>query len=335
MPTVLLQGFIAPNHIEDIARHLPSDWKILSWDSRTDAPEAFAALATESDAIVGGNIPGKSWPETPRLKIFQIPWTGYNFTSESRMPAGVPVCNCFEHESAIAEYILLGMLEWSLGLRKMDANFRVNGWGGKMPGSGPLHGEIKGKTVGIIGYGHIGEAVAKRAAAFDMTVIGIRRSQQATPSNLAWLGQSDRLNDLLEQSDFVVLACDLNHETRHLINAERLARMKPDAVLINVARGEVVAEEDLFNALQQRRIGGAIIDTWYNYNAVGKPEVWPSNFDFHKLDNTILSAHESAMTQAQIERRWQFVADNIQRAVAGESIQNQVMTGAARPGEPW
>jgi len=335
MPTVLMQGFIAPNHVEDIRRHLPADWKILSWDSRTEDAQAFIPLAAEADAIVGGNIPGESWPETPKLKIFQIPWTGYNFTSEARMPAGIPVCNCFEHESAIAEYILLGMLEWSLGLRKMDADFRASGWRGKMPGSGPLHGEVKGKTVGIIGYGHIGEAVAKRAVAFDMRVVGIRRSEQATPPNLAWLGQSDRLDDLLEESDFVVLACDLNDETRNLINSQRLAKMKPDAVLINVARGEVVAEEDLFNALQKRQIGGAIIDTWYNYNAVGKPEVWPSNFDFHKLDNTILSAHESAMTSAQIERRWQFVAANIQRAVAGEAVENQVMTGAAKPGESF
>lgn len=335
MPTVLMQGFIAPNHVEDIRRHLPADWKILSWDSRTEDAQAFAPLATKADAIVGGNIPGTGWPETPKLKIFQIPWTGYNFTSEARMPAGVPVCNCFEHESAIAEYILLGMLEWSLGLRKMDADFRATGWSGKMPGAGPLHGEVKGKTVGIVGYGHIGEAVAKRAVAFDMRVVGIRRSKQTTPPNLAWLGQSDRLDDLLEESDFVVLACDLNDETHHLINAKRLAKMKPDAVLINVARGEVIAEEDLFNALQKHQIGGAIIDTWYNYNAVGKPEVWPSNFDFHKLDNTILSAHESAMTSAQIERRWQFVAANIQRAFAGKSVENQVMTGTAKPGESW
>lgn len=335
MPTVLMQGFIAPNHVDDLRPLLPADWNILSWDSRTDDPADFAALARDADAIVGGSIPGKFWPKTDKLKLFQIPWTGYNFTSPERIAAGIPVCNCFEHESAIAEYILLGMLEWQLGLRKMDERFRAKGWDGSMPGSGHKHGEVKGKTVGIIGYGHIGQAVARRAAAFDMKVIGIRRSRQPTPEPLAWLGTNDRLEELLSESDFVVLACDLNDETRNLMNQERLAMMKPTGVVINVARGEVINESALYEALKSRQIGGAIIDTWYNYNAVDKPEVSPSNQDFKSLDNTILSGHESAMTEAQIARRWQFVADNIKRVVAGQAPENQVFTGTAIAGQPW
>ncbi len=335
MPTVLLQGFIAPNHVNDLQPLLPADWSILTWDPRQHDPADFSGLAAQADAIVGGGIPGKCWPETPALKVFQIPWTGYNFTSPARMPAGIPVCNCFEHESAIAEYIMLGMLEWAIGLRSMDARFRSGGWNDTMPGGGRLHGEVKGKTVGIVGYGHIGEAVARRAAAFDMRVIGTRRREQSTPEPLAWLGTADRLDDLLTESDFVVLACDLNEQTRHLINAQTLSKMKPDGVLINVARGEVVEEAALYQALKNKTIGGAIIDTWYNYNAVGKPPVWPCNEDFQSLDNTILSAHESAMTAAQIKRRWEFVAENIKRAVAGQPVQNQVFVGTAKPGIAW
>lgn len=335
MPTVLLQGFIAPDHADTLRAKLPQDWEVLVWDSRTDDRAAFAPLAARADAIVGGNIPGRTWPETPRLKIFQIPWTGYNFTTPAQMPAGVPVCNCFEHETTIAEYIMLGILEWQIGMRHMDARFRAHGWDGKMPGNGPRHGEALGKTIGIVGYGHIGEELAVRAAAFGMNVIGIRRRQQPTPSPLQWLGTAERLDDLLAASDFVVIACDLNDETRHLINAERLARMQAHAVLINVARGEVVEETALYEALRDKRIGGAIIDTWYNYNAIGKPEVWPCNEDFQKLDNTILTPHCSALTDEQVARRWQFVAANIQRAVAGEPVLNQVMTGTAEPGIPW
>ena len=335
MPSVLLQGFIAPSYVDTLRPLLPADWSILSWDSRTEDKAAFAPLAEQADAIVGGNIPGPAWPATPKLKIFQIPWTGYNFTDPTRMPAGVPVCNCFEHESTIAEYVLLGMLEWQIGMRHMDARFRASGWGGSMPGNGRRHGEVKGKTVGIIGYGHIGEEVARRANAFGMNVIGIRRSVKPTPPELQWLGTTEALDDLLAQSDFIVLACDLNDDTRDLINAERLAKMKPEAVIINVARGEVIDEAALYEALKNKRIGGAIIDTWYNYNAIGKPEVWPCNQDFQALDNTILTAHESAATLGQVERRWQFVADNIQRAVAGEAVLNQVMTGTAQAGVPW
>lgn len=335
MPTVLLQGYIAPKHLDRLRPLLPPDWTILSWDSRDQDPSEFAPLAARADAIVGGAIPGSSWPETPALKIFQIPWTGYEFTAPEKMPAGIPVCNAFEHESAIAEYVMLGMLEWTIGMRAMDERFRSGGWNGVMPGGGRLHGEVSGKTVGIFGYGHIGEAVARRAAAFDMRVIGIRRSAQATPEPLDWLGTPDQLPTLLAESDFVVLACDLNDATRHVINAQTLAKMKPTGVLINVARGAVVEEKALYQALKNKQIGGAIIDTWYNYNGVGKPAVWPCNEDFQSLDNTILTAHESAMTEEQINRRWAFVAENIQRAVAGQPLHNQVFVGTAKPGDTW
>lgn len=335
MPTVLLQGSIAPNHVDTLRPHLDQNWDILVWDSRTDNPADFAALAARADVIVGGAIPGNVWPPSPRLKLFQIPWAGHNFTSAARMPEGVPVCNCFEHESSIAEFVMLGILEWQIGLRRIDARFREKGWDGRMSGSGAMHGEVAGKTVGVIGYGHIGTAVARRARAFDMKVIGIRRTVRETPAELDWLGDMSRLDELLDQSDFVIIACDLNETTQNLIDAKRLAAMRADAVLINVARGGVVVEQDLYEALRDRRIGGAIIDVWYQYNEPGQPEVWPSVFPFQDLDNTILSAHESAMTNGQVQRRWAFVADNLRRIEAGQAPQNLLYTGQARPGVPW
>ena len=75
--------------------------------------------------IVGGGIPLEQWPAVPRLKLFQIPWTGHEWTSPERMPEGVPVCNCFEHEIPIAEYVLAAMLEWRIGLRRMDELFET------------------------------------------------------------------------------------------------------------------------------------------------------------------------------------------------------------------
>ena len=148
---------------------------------------------------------------------------------------------------------------------KLTRDFVVKVGAGDNRGTTLYHGEIRARTVGIIGYGHIGEAVAKRAAAFDMRVVGIRRSKQLTPPFLDWLGTSDRLDDLLRESDFVVVACDLNKETEGMIGAPQLALMKSDSVIINVARGRIIAEEPLYNALKNKEIGGAILDTWYNY----------------------------------------------------------------------
>ena len=136
----------------------------------------LSGLSLKADVVVGA--PYRFHGRRFQLKLFQIPWTGYDFTAPEKMPAGIPVANTFEHETSIAEYVLLGMLEWQIGLRHMDAEFRSHGWGGFATGRAPTHGEVRGQTVGIIGYGHIGHEVAVRARAFGMRCIGVRRSQQ-------------------------------------------------------------------------------------------------------------------------------------------------------------
>lgn len=327
MPRILLQGRIPSDHQHIFKQYMEPHWTLLSWDPASDSSQSFAGLAEQADVIVGGNIPLEFWPATPNLKLFQIPWTGYNFTTPAQMPAGIPVANCFEHESSIAEYVMLGILEWQIGLRKMDERFRREGWGGHYPASGIFHNEVRGATLGIFGYGHIGEAVAKRAAAFDMEVIGIRRTKQARPELLSWLGTPEQLPELLRRSDFVLLACDLNDATRNLINKESIDLMQKHAVLINVSRGAVVDEQALFDALKSRSIGGAIIDVWYNYNSPDKDEVWPSNYPFQDLDNIILSAHECGWTESQLHRRWQFVAANVKRIEQGQEPENVVFIG--------
>lgn len=327
MTNVLLQGRIAADQQKYFKSCADGQWQVSVWDPVQHQPEDFAAMAATADVIVGGNIPLSSWPATPQLKLFQIPWTGYNFTSPARMPAGIPVANCFEHETTIAEYVLLAMLEWQIGLRHMDKRWRESGWDGLHPGGGRFHGEVRGATLGIVGYGHIGEEVARRATAFGMRVIGTRRKQMPTPPELDWLGVESQLPELLAQSDFVVIACDLNDATANLFNDQTLAMMKETAVLINVSRGGVVEEQALYQALKSGAIGGAVIDVWYNYNQLGEPEVWPSNLPFQELDNVILSAHESCCTEQLLERRWQVVADNVAKVMRGEVADNIVFTG--------
>lgn len=327
---LLLNGTIAVDHEPVLRSLMPAAWQVSLWDPRKQSPQEIVPLLHDADVIIGGNLPLATWPAIPALKLVQIPWAGYNFTSPEKMPLGIPVANCYEHETAIAEYVLLAMLEWQIGLQKMDARFRRSGWDGKYPAGGIFHGEIRGQSVGIVGFGHIGEEVAKRAKAFDMEVLAIRRSvPQKTPENVDWMGSPDQLTHLLERSDYVLLACDLNEQTENMINGETLARMKSSAVLINVARGEVVDEADLYAALVAKEIGGAVLDVWYNYNQLGEPEVWPSNKPFQELDNVILSAHECCWTREQDRRRWQTVVDNVKRVSLGEQPVNVVFTGAA------
>ena len=327
MNTVLLQGRLAVPNAARLRARLDQDWRVVIWHPDENAAAEFPAMAAAADVIIGGAIPVRPWPEVPRLKLFQISWTGHEWTSPERMPMGVPVCNVYEHETSIAEYVLLAMLEWKIGLRHMDAEFRAHGWAGREVATGPVHGEVRGATLGVIGYGHIGHEVAVRARAFGIKVVAIRRSQPPCPPELEWLGTMERLDELLAVSDFVLVACDLNAETRGLIDAGRLAQMKPTGVIINVARGKVIDEAALYAALKERRIGGAVIDVWYNYNEPGEPEVWPANHAFQELDNVICSAHECGWTEEQIERRWDFVAENLARVMRGEPPKNLLFVG--------
>ena len=327
MPTVLLQGSIPEEKKAIFHEELGPEWQVLTWDPEFNDHSDFMPLALEADAIVGGKFPTTDWPAFPRLKLVQITWTGHDALSSADFPAGVPVCNCYGHEAAIAEYVLLALLEWKIGLRDMDRRFREQGWGGLGPATSRLHGEIGGSTLGIVGYGPIGQEIAKRARPFGMRTLGIRRQQHELPPELDWLGSLDDLETLLAASDFVVLACALNDETRGLIDARRLAQMKPDGVLINIARGEVVEEAALFEALKARRIGGAVIDVWYNYIRADTLEIWPCNHPFEGLDNVILSAHECGSTDPQMRRRWQEIAANLNRLAAGEAPQNVIFTG--------
>ncbi|MEO0680645.1 MAG: 2-hydroxyacid dehydrogenase, partial [Pseudomonadota bacterium] len=322
----LVQGRIAAPKADLLRAFAPEGWEVEVWDPAEDAPEAFPSMAERADVVIGG-APPTDWPATPNLKLFQIPWTGFDFTSPEKMPAGLPVANTFEHETAIAEYAFAAMLEWEIGLRKLDADFRTGGWGGAGVGVSNTHGELLGKTLGVLGYGHIGHEAAVRAKAFGMRVIGLRRSDKPCPPELDWLGQGDCIDDLMAQSDYLLVACDMNEETIGLVNADRLAKMKPTGVLINVARGKVVDEEALWEALSSKRIGGAVIDVWYNYPSPDKPDVWPSNRPFQDLENVILSPHRSAVTEAMHERRWRFVASQLGRISAGEAPLNVVFEG--------
>jgi phosphoglycerate dehydrogenase-like enzyme len=329
---VLVHGEIAAPRAARLRELAAPGWTIETWNPAAEPAEAFAAKAATAQVLVGGSPPGGDWPVMPELRLWQIPWTGVDFTAPDRVPEGVPVANCYAHETTVAEYVLASMLEWRLGLRRMDARFRAEGWGGHVLANGPRHGEVRGRTVGIVGHGHIGREVATRARAFGMAAIGIRRSACPCPPELDWLGGPDDLHRLLGASDFVVLACDLNDATRGMIDAAALGAMKPDGVLINVARGAVVAEDALWEALSARRIGGAVIDVWWNYRQADGPEPWPANHPFETLDNVILSAHESANTPEMLERRLEFVAANIGRVARGEAPENVVFIGAAPRG---
>ena len=154
------------------------------------------------------------------------------------------------HSRPIAEYVISAMLQ---EVKRVRAHFEAQQRHEWTP---IVSGELTGKTVGIVGLGGIGQAVAHRAKAFEMRVIGTKRSP-LVDSNVDEILPPDRLGELLATSDFVVLTLPLTDESRGMIGAVELAQMRPNAVLINVARGAIVDEEALVEALRAGGVGRA------------------------------------------------------------------------------
>jgi hypothetical protein len=178
--------------------------------------------------------------------------------------------------------------------------------------------ELAGRTLGIVGYGRIGHAVARRARAFDMTVCAIRRDPaRSADEDLALLGGPDRLDDVLRRSDYVALTLSLDASSRGLLGERELRLMKPSAFLINVARAEIVNEDALHRALAEGWIAGAALDVWYRYPAAAGPTV-PAHRPFHELRNVLMTPHVSGWTDGMLAARAGVIAGNIARLERGE-----------------
>ena len=238
------------------------------------------------------------------------------------------VCNVFEHAIGVSEYALAAMLEWTIGLGRRSDRFKGGDWSQSPRTGGPTRPELAGKTVGCLGYGTIGQAVAARARAFGMGVLALTRTPRPLEPAPDWLGGFGDLERLLEGTDFLVIACPLTEDTRGLIGAEAFAAMKPTAVLINIARAHIVDEDALYEALSTGAIAGAALDPCYRYPAPGDADQRPSTRPFHDLDNALMTPHLSSWTDGLIARRFTFVADNIERLIAGEALVNRVHPAA-------
>lgn len=311
---------------------LTTAWEIGHW--LPGEPEADAeSLLADSDAVVVGAdalMAGTTFQilqRAKKLKLFQVPFAGIDWLRPEGLRKGVLVCNAMGHEQTMAEFVIAALLEWEIGLRIMDPDFRAGSWRYQGTSRTPesLHGEVYGKTLGLFGYGLIGQEAAKRARAFGMKTLAVARSPRSeTPPDLDWIGTRADMGKLLSESDYIALVCDLNAETRHAFDADAFAQMKPGAFIVNVARGPVIEEEALYTALKNRQIAGAAIDTWYIYPnrplPGGTPEAAPrpSRFPFHELDNLIMTPHCSAHTEGADVRRWESVARNLDALAKGE-----------------
>jgi phosphoglycerate dehydrogenase-like enzyme len=176
------------------------------------------------------------------------------------MPRGAWLANVHGHENGIAEYVIGAMVTLTRGFVRLDAALRKGDWqsqwaiGAAPP---PVWSELTGKTIGVLGYGRIGQAVALRARGFRMKVYAVRRDARRSIEDVAFLGGPESVDEVIERSDYLLIAIPATPDTVGLMDRRRLGLMKSAAFLINVAGAEIVDEDALYEALAERSIARA------------------------------------------------------------------------------
>ena len=285
--------------------------------------EELAAALAEAEVLCGYELPA-NWRElAPQLRWLQFSGAGV----DSLGPTGVLDAGCKLiittaagiHASTISEYVFGSMLmfnwNWPQMVRLQDAHV----WARSASWYRLGRRELVGSTLGVVGVGSIGHAVARLGKAFGMRVLGMRRSAagqgEADPVVDAYY-PPERLHDLLAECDYVVLSVPLTRETERLIGEAELRAMRRTAYLVNVARGRVVDEQALVRALQDGWIAGAGLD-------VTEDEPLPADSLLYGMQQVILTPHISGQSAHYDARLAALFADNLRRYRAGEPLRNR------------
>ncbi len=313
-------------YADEFASRLGPGWRVASEPNNLDW---LLDEIQDASALLALRMPKEALPLAGGLQLFLYPGAGVQDDHPVSYPAGCSVANVFEHEVPIAEYVLMAMLVHATGIHAHMQTFAEGKWHGSGRTGGTPHQELAGRTVGLFGYGRIGRAIAVRARAFGMRIAAVSRSGIDDPT-LKFAGRMSELDTLLGQSDFLIIAAPLTAETSGAIGERELALLPEGAYLVNVARGPIVDEDALYQALTSGRLSGAALDVWYQYPEPGR-DGHGSRLPFHALPNVIATPHYSAWTKPMILRRIDRMVENLHRLARGEELERVVLRGAWRP----
>jgi phosphoglycerate dehydrogenase-like enzyme len=215
------------------------------------------------------------------------------------------------HAVTIAEYVMGGLLVMSHHYDRYLPLMKDKKWGELISGE-----DMEGKTILIIGAGHIGSEIGRKAGAFDMQVFGLKRTP-CEINGFDGVHSMDKLKEMLPKADYVVMAAPLTQETYHLIGEEEFALMKKESVFVNIARGDTVEEEALIAALREGRIQGAVLDVFHEEPL---PEVSP----LWELDNVLITPHSSAISKNVIKKIIRMFKESYEKYKKGEALINEL-----------
>ena len=299
---------------------IPQHYRVLAESTdRPATPKELAHGFSQADAVIctlADRIDASVLSQASKLKIVANYAVGYNnIDLAAAAQRGIIVTNTPDVlTDATADLTWALMLGVARRVVEGDALVRTVHWTGWAP-TQMLGTDITGKTLGIVGMGRIGQAVAYRATGFRMSVLYAGRHAVSSPPGVSWTWQP--LDTVLKHSDYLSLHIPLTDTTRHLIGQRELALMKPTAFLINTSRGPVIDESALLAALKARTIAGAGLDVYEH-----EPAVSPA---LYSLPNVVLLPHLGSATLETRVHMGLICLENIAAALEGRSVPHRVI----------
>jgi D-3-phosphoglycerate dehydrogenase / 2-oxoglutarate reductase len=277
--------------------------------SALDAETLVAESHNAAAVIVRAPLPAALFADAPKLRLAVRHGAGLDMIPvEAATAAGVLVANVpAVNARSVAEHVIFAVIALLRRFRMVDRDLRQAGWLAGRDHAVKTH-DLAGRGIGIVGYGAVGrqvEAIAR--AGFGLDVAVHSRSRPELPPGVAFLA----LDDLLARSDIVVLCCPLTEETRGLIDRRRIGLMRPGALIVNVARGPVIDDEALIEALRDGRIGGAALDVF-------STQPLAPDHPYFSFDNVILTPHMAGITEESMARMGLGAAAEVLRVLGGE-----------------
>lgn len=257
-------------------------------------PDERADALEKANAVIAGRISKEEIENSPNIKVIFVPFTGLNnFPIETARERNIIISNTHANSATVAEHAVALAFTLLGRITEFHNDLKQGFWHRSIEGE-DMWTSIQGKSIGIIGYGHIGSNIAGFLKPFGGKITGFKKNIDDITDDYADEITND-LHYLVSNSKIIFVCLPLNSETKDLINESVLDDMK-GKFLINVGRGETVNEEALYNALKEGTLAGAAIDVWYNYPGKNPEPIFPSHKPIYELPNVVLSPHKSSHT---------------------------------------
>jgi phosphoglycerate dehydrogenase-like enzyme/ribonuclease HI len=294
---------------------------------KADEREEIKRYLPEVEVVIGGSFSKEDLDQAKKLKLFQIPFAGVDQLDLSlyKNRKDIFICNVHANRAAVAEHAFALILALAKNIVTNDRDLRLGRWHGFSSKEPTI--QLQGKSLGIIGLGSIGWEIAKIGHLLGMKIFALKREIKEKDLEkkkiLEFLGANKDLEKVIKESDFIIITVPLTKKTKGLIGKKELKLMQ-GKYLVNISRGAVIDEEALFKSLEEHYLSGAAIDTWYQYPTNEQKEILPSQYNFHKLKNVVMSPHTAGYSDRALEENIKSVFDNIVRIYYGEEPENQI-----------